>query len=171
MRSGEEKTFILRAEEGLIDGRKAVGVQLDDIGVLKLPVHLALLQGAVLTYDMTISTAKGLGLFFYNIVRGGADFSSVAGPIDIADIGAQAVKTGFQAAITLTALISINLAIINLLPIPGLDGGRLLIIAIEGVTRRPVPQKFSIAITVIGFVFLIGLMVVVSFHDIARLIG
>ncbi len=170
-RSGAEKTFVLRAEGGLIDGRKAVGVQLDDVGILKLPFHLALIQGAILAYNMTISTAQGLGLFFYQIARGAADFGSVAGPIGIAGIGAKAVQNGFQAAVTLVALISINLAIINLLPIPGLDGGRLLIIAIEGVIRRPVPEKLSLAITLVGFALLIALMLVVSYHDIARLIG
>jgi regulator of sigma E protease len=170
-RAGAEKTFVLRAEGGLIDGRKAVGVQLDDVGVLKLPPHLALIQGAILAYDMTISTAQGLGLFFYQIARGAADFGSVAGPIGIAGIGAKAVQNGFQAAVTLVALISINLAIINLLPIPGLDGGRLLIIAIEGIIRRPVPEKLSLAVTLVGFALLIALMLVVSYHDIARLIG
>ncbi len=170
-REGEEKTFIVRAAEGLIDGRKAVGVQIDDVGILKLPIHLALAQGALLTYDMTLSTVEGLGTFFYQIFAGKADFGSVAGPIGIAGIGAKAVSNGFQAAVTLVALISINLAVINVLPIPGLDGGRLLIIIIESVIRRPVPEKFSIAITIAGFALLITLMVVVSYHDIARLIG
>jgi regulator of sigma E protease len=170
-REGGSKNILVQPKDGLIDGRKALGVQLDDVGTLRLPVHLAFLQGAILTYDMTIATAEGLGKFFYQIVTGNADFGSVAGPIGIAGIGAKAVKTGFDAAVTLVALISINLAIINLLPIPGLDGGRLLIILIEGVTRRPVPQKISVAITVVGFALLITLMVVVSYHDIARLIG
>ncbi|TSC69574.1 MAG: site-2 protease [Parcubacteria group bacterium Gr01-1014_56] len=171
MRAGEEKTFVVRAQEGLIEGRKALGVEIDDVGILKLPVHLALAQGAVLTYRMTISTTEGLGLFFYQIAKGVADFSSVAGPIGIAGIGAKAVSHGFSAAIILTALISINLAIINLLPIPGLDGGRLLIIAIESVIRRPVPQKLSLSITMVGLALLILLMLVVSYHDIARLVG
>jgi regulator of sigma E protease len=166
-----EQTFIMRAEGGLVDGRKALGVQLDDVGMLRLPLHLALAQGAMLTYSMTLSTATGLGMFFYQIATGSADFSSVAGPIGIANIGAQAVKTGFDAALTLVALISINLAVINLLPIPGLDGGRLLIILIESIIRRPVPERLSLGITVVGFALLITLMVVVSFHDITRLIG
>jgi regulator of sigma E protease len=171
LREGTEKTFLAKPAEGLIEGRKAIGVELDDVGVLKLPPHLALVEGATLAYDMTISTAKGLGLFFYQIVRGVADFGSVAGPIGIAGIGANAVSHGFPSAISILALISVNLAIINLLPIPGLDGGRLLIIAIEGITRRRVPQKVSFAITILGFGFLVILMLLVSFHDIARLVG
>jgi regulator of sigma E protease len=171
MRGTEEKTFVVRAADGLIDGRKAVGVELDDVGILKLPPHLAVVQGGLLAYRMTVSTATGLATFFGQIFRGVADFGSVAGPIGIAGIGAQAVSHGFQAAVTLVALISVNLAVINLLPIPGLDGGRLLIIIIEGLTRRPVNERLSLAITLAGFAFLIGLMLLVSYHDIARLIG
>jgi regulator of sigma E protease len=170
-RTGEAKTFIVRAEAGLIDGRKAIGVELDDIGTLKLSPVEAFLQGAVSTYQMTISTAQGLGVFFSQIFLGKADFSSVAGPIGIAGIGAKAVATGFSAAVMIVALISINLAVINLIPIPGLDGGRLLLIIIESIIRRPVPEKFSIAVTVLGFALLIILMLVVSYHDIARLLG
>lgn len=171
VRDNEEKTFIARPAEGLVEGRKALGVQLGDVGVLKLPVHLALIQGAKLTYEMTIGTAQGLASFFSQIARGVADFTTVAGPIGIVNIGAGAVTEGFAAAVVLTAIISINLAIINLLPIPGLDGGRLLIIVIEGVLRRPVSKKVTMALTVAGFGLLILLMIVVSYHDIVRLVG
>jgi len=168
---GEEKTFVVKAEDGLVEGKKAVGVQLDDVGTLQLLPHLALVQGAILTWDMTQSTAVGLITFFGQIARGVADFGSVAGPIGIADIGAKAVQNGFAAAISLTALISINLALINVLPIPGLDGGRLFIIAIEAVTRRPVSNKLMFYMSMGGFGLLILLMLVVSYHDVLRLIG
>ncbi len=171
LRDGEEKTFILRGVEGGIAGRKLLGIQMDEVGVLKLPPHLALLQGAVVTYRMTVATAEGLAVFVANIFRGNANFADVAGPIGIANIGANAVSDGFAAAITLTALISINLAIINLIPIPGLDGGRLLIIGVEGIIRRPISQRFIFPLTIAGFALLILLMIVVSYHDIARLIG
>lgn len=159
------------ATEGLVEGKKAVGVQLDDVGTLRLMPHVALLQGAILTWNMTRETAVGLIGFFGQIFRGAADFSSVAGPIGIAGIGAQAVQNGFSAAISLTALISINLALINVLPIPGLDGGRLFILAVESVTRRTLSDKWMLYLSLSGFGLLILLMVVVSYHDILRLIG
>ncbi len=171
LRKGEEKVFLAKAEEGLIEGRKAVGIELDDVGTLQLPLHLALIQGALLTKETTIMVAQGLGGFFSKLVRGTADFSTVAGPIGIVNFGADAVGQGFAAAVVLTALISINLAIINLLPIPGLDGGRLLIIAIEGVLRRPVPERLTTGLTIAGFALLILLMLVVSYHDIVRLVN
>lgn len=171
LREGEEKVFIARPTEGVVEGRKALGIQLGDVGILQLPPHLAVIEGARLTYDMTIGTAQGLAAFFSQIMSGVANFGSVAGPIGIVNIGAGAVTEGFAAAVVLTAIISVNLAIINLLPIPGLDGGRLLIIAIESVLRRPVSRKITLAVTVAGFAFLITLMLVVSYHDIVRLVG
>ena len=171
VRDGENRVFIARPAEGVVEGRRALGIQLGDVGILTLPPHLALLEGARLTYDMTVGTAQGLAAFVTQIVRGMADFGSVAGPIGIVNLGAGAVTEGFATAAVLTALISINLAIINLVPIPGLDGGRLLIIGIESVLRRPVSQKLTMALTFAGFALLITLMVVVSYHDIVRLVG
>jgi len=170
-RLGEEKTFLAKPTEGLVAGQKAIGVSLDDVGMLQLPVHLALVQGAVLTCQMTVGTAVGLGNFFYSIVTGTANWSGVAGPIGIAGIGASAVQDGFIATVILMSLISINLAIINLLPIPGLDGGRLLFIIIESIIRRPISEKLSLRLTIMGFALLAMLMIVVSFHDILRLVG
>ncbi|HVV15404.1 MAG TPA: M50 family metallopeptidase [Candidatus Paceibacterota bacterium] len=171
VREGEEKTFLAKPESGLIEGKKAIGVQLQDVGTLQLPPHLAVLQGAILAYDMTVSTAQGLLGFFGQIARGVADFGSVAGPIGIADIGAKAVTQGFSTVVVLAALISVNLALINLLPVPGLDGGRLLIIILEGILRRPISPRVTMGATLTGMGLLILLMLVVSYHDIVRLIG
>lgn len=171
LRNGEEQIVVARAEEGFVEGRRALGIQLDDVGVLRLPPHLALLQGALATKNLTVATAVGLGTFFSSIVTGTADFSGVAGPIGIATIGSQAVNAGFAEAVFITALISINLAIINLLPIPGLDGGRLVIVGVESVLRRPISQKVTTGLMFAGFAFIIILMILVSAQDIARLIG
>ena len=167
----EQKTFLAKPEEGMIEGRKALGVELGDYGILRLPPHLAFAQGAILAERITVESARGLGRFLGELLRGTADFSAVAGPVGIAGAGAQAVQSGFGTAIIITALISINLAIINVLPIPGLDGGRLLILAIEGAVRRSIPERLVTALTLFGFVLLIALMVAVTASDIARLIG
>ena len=168
---GTQSNFVVKAESGLIAGKKAVGIQLDDVGILRLSPPLALYEGALLTWNMTQSTATGLVTFFAQIFRGTADFSSVAGPIGIASIGSQAVSNGFSAAVSLVALISINLALINILPIPGLDGGRVLIIVLEGLTKRRMSDKWLLWLSMAGFGALILLMLVVSYHDILRLIG
>lgn len=170
-RNGEEKTFLAKAEEGIVEGRKLVGIEFGDVGTLKLPPHLALLEGAVAFKDMTVATAQGLGAFLGQLALGRADFSQVAGPIGIAGVGSAAVAMGFGTAATVAALISINLALINLLPIPGLDGGRLLIVVIEALIRRPVSPRVTNALMFAGLAFIVVLMVAVSIHDIARLVG
>lgn len=171
VRNGAEQNFLAKAADGVIAGRKAIGLQLEDIGTLKLNPALALGQGALLGWDITKNTATGLLGFFKQLFTATANFSEVSGPIGITVYGAAAIKEGFAAAILLTALISINLALINLVPIPGLDGGRLLIIIIESIIRRPVSPNIVMKFTLAGFALLITLMLVVSYHDITKLIG
>lgn len=171
VRGGEDKTFLAKPVEGVVEGRKVIGVEFGDIGILKLPPHLALVQGAIATYDLTVATAQGLGAFFSQLVLGKADLDQVAGPIGIAGVGSEAVQAGFSTAARIAALISINLALFNLLPVPGLDGGRLLVIGIEAVIRRPVAPRVVNALMLGGFALLILLMLVVSVNDISRLLG
>ncbi len=171
LRKSEEKVFVAKPAEGIAEGKKVLGVSMADIGVLQLPPHLALLQGVISAKQVTAATAAGLGAFFNQLFLGAADWASVSGPIGIAGVGANAVQDGFAAAAFITALISINLAIINLIPIPGLDGGRLLIIIIEGVIRRPVSPKIITTLSLAGFALIALLMLVVTYHDIAKLVG
>ncbi len=165
------KTVLVVPKAGIVEGKKVVGIVMDDVGLLKLPIHLALIQGAISAKDVTVQTAESLSGFFGSVLRGKADLNSVSGPVGIASVGAGAVKDGFAAAAFLTALISINLALMNLLPIPGLDGGRLLIIIIESIIRRPVAPKVVGYLSIAGFALIILLMVAVTYHDIAKLVG
>ena len=170
IRNNEEKAFLAKPVDGLAQGHKAIGIGLDDVGVLQLPPHLALVQGAVLGAHMTTAIAGGLWGLLSQALHGTANLADVAGPIGIVGIGASAVQEGFVATILLTALISINLAIINVLPIPGLDGGRLLFIAIEAITRRPISERLAVRLTIAGFALLVTLMLVVSYNDILHLV-
>jgi regulator of sigma E protease len=169
-RGDEEKNLLAKPVAGLVAGEKVIGIELDDVGVLKLSPPLALAQGGLLGWEMVKETAGGLGAFFWGLVRGSANFSQVSGPIGIAGIGATAVSQGWSEALLLTALISINLGLINLIPVPGLDGGRLLFILIEAITRKPIPERVSTYLTFIGFGLLILLVLVVSYHDVLNLI-
>jgi regulator of sigma E protease len=82
-----------------------------------------------------------------------------------------AASFGFTALLTFTAIISLNLAIINLLPVPALDGGRLVFVAIEAVTRRPIPPQWAGRVNFAGFALLMLLMVAVTYNDILRLLA
>ncbi|MCD8495069.1 MAG: site-2 protease family protein [Candidatus Pacebacteria bacterium] len=95
--------------------------------------------------------------------------ASLVGPIGIAGIVGDAARAGIQQLLFITALISLNLAYINLVPFPGLDGGRILIIIGETITRKPLPKTAHAVIHGIGFLVLIGLMIFITTKDIIRL--
>lgn len=95
----------------------------------------------------------------------------VAGPIGIAELAGEVAKAGLSPFLELAALISINLAIINLFPFPGLDGGRLIFLALEVVRGgKRIPPKYEGLIHLIGFIVLLLLIAIVSYYDIARIV-
>lgn len=147
----------------------AIGIGMDSVGKLKLPIHLALWEGAKLTANITELTFFGLMAFFGNLFSGNADFSSVAGPVGIIKIIGDASQSGLVYLLYLTALISVNLAIINLIPFPALDGGRLLFLFIEKIKGSQIKPKIANTINAIGFALLILLMVVITYSDIIKL--
>lgn len=171
LRGGKEITLnATPAEDGTL-GRAVLGIGLADLGTLRLPFYLAPIEGAVLTSIVTKDTAVGLWHFFSGIFAGEADFSSIAGPVGLVGIVDDASQFGIAALITLAALISINLAIINLIPFPALDGGRLILIAIEAIRGVSLPPSFVSRYNLVGFFLLIGLMVAVTYNDIVRLLA
>jgi regulator of sigma E protease len=153
----------------IVEGKYAIGIAMQEVGDLKLPFFSAVWEGLHYTLVMIRETAIGLYSFIINIFQGTANFSDVAGPIGIAGIVGGAAKLGFTYLIMITALISINLGVINLIPFPALDGGRILFVLIEGVIRRRIPMKFTNWVNGIGFVLLMLLMVVITYKDIAKM--
>src|SRR3989344_531186 len=103
----------------------------------KMPIS-ALIDSFRITGFLIVETTIGLSKFLYHAVPLQADLSQVSGPIGIVSIVSDASSQGFISIISLMALISINLALINLVPFPALDGGRLLFVAIETIIRRPI---------------------------------
>ncbi len=156
--------------EGIVEGRAAIGISMDMVGILRLPPHKAIVEGAKRTYFYTVLTATGLWEFLSSAILGKSDFSQVTGPVGIVNAVGEAAHVGFVNLLLFTALISINLAIINIIPFPALDGGRLLFIIIESIIRRPMNVSVTNAFNVIGFALLMLLMVAVTWNDIANLV-
>jgi len=122
----------------------------------------------------SIATVNGFGMIVMSItmlVSGDASIKDIGGPIMIAQLAGEVAKAGWIALLTFMALISCNLAFINILPIPGLDGGHVLIIVIEGIIRRKLTVKTRMVIQQIGMAFLLLLIVTVIVNDISRLFG
>lgn len=103
------------------------------------------------------------------LVTGQIGLNQLAGPVGIYDITGQMVQSGFFTVMRWTAVLSINLGIVNLLPLPALDGGRLLFLFIEGIRGKPVDPKRETLVHFIGFALLMLLMIVVTWNDIQRL--
>ncbi len=173
-RAGDEKTIAVTPQAGVLEGapaQPALGVAVAPVGVLPEPLWRAPIDGAVYTWEITKETAVGLGTFFVQAFTLDADLAQVSGPVGIAGAVGHAFDTGLSSLLSIAAIISINLAIINLLPVPALDGGRLLFVIIEAVIRRPIKPSVAAAVNGIGFAFLILLMVVITGSDIWKLIG
>ncbi|GAA0495825.1 RIP metalloprotease RseP [Salinibacillus aidingensis] len=117
------------------------------------------------TYELSTLILTSVG----QLVTGQLSIDNLAGPVGIYDVTDQAVQTGFYTFLTWMAMLSVNLGIINLLPLPALDGGRLLFVGYEAVRGKPIdPQKEGI-VHFLGFALLMLLMIVVTWNDIQRL--
>lgn len=150
--------------------KKIIGLTVDRVGVLDLPIHLAFWQGMKTTASYTVLTAEAFLNLIKNIFTGKGGVQELTGPIGIVGVVDQVRVFGIAALFTFAAIISINLAVLNLIPFPALDGGRLLFVVIESVIRRPLPLVFQAWTNMIGFGMLLLLMVFVTWQDIARLI-
>lgn len=147
----------------------ALGISLVKTAEVSYPWYDAIWRGAKSTVDLAGLIIVAFGGLLWKLVMGRSVGMDVSGPVGIAVLTGQVAKLGFIYILQFTALLSVNLAIINILPIPALDGGRILFILIEKLKGRPVSQKFEQRAHNIGFALLITLMLLVTARDVARL--
>ncbi|MEK7608860.1 MAG: RIP metalloprotease RseP, partial [Patescibacteria group bacterium] len=150
------------AEEG------ALGVSLARVGLIKSPWYLFLWNGLKDTAVMIGVIAEALFLFFKTLIVEGRLMGEVAGPVGIAALTGEAYTMGWAYLFNLVAILSVNLAILNILPFPALDGGRLIFLAVEKIKGSPVSHKIENTVNAAGFVLLLALMAFVTWKDIAR---
>jgi regulator of sigma E protease len=146
-------------------GRIGVGIVTRAVAYEPYPLHVAAWQGAVKTWDMTVLTARGL----WKIVTRQIDSSNIGGPIQIAAEAGRQAKEGAASLALFTAIISVNLALLNLLPVPMLDGGHLFFFLIEAVMGRPLSLRKREWAQQVGFVLLMLLMVYALYNDLVRI--
>ncbi len=163
-------SLTIEPKEGVVPGYRAIGISMDEVGTVKLGFFSALWYGAKSTVILAGNIVVGLWDFFKGIFASniGAKeaLQSVSGPVGIASIVGASAHQGFSALLVITAIISANLAVLNLAPFPALDGGRLVIVLIESIIRRRLNPKVVNYINVAGFLILITLMLVVTGKDI-----
>lgn len=126
------------------------------------------------TFTQSASIVRMVYLSLFDLVTGRYGMSQMAGPVGtmdmIADVTAEAASSGsLESLLTIMAFITINVGVANLLPLPALDGGRLLFLLIEAVRRKPINPKYEGYVHAAGFVLLMLLMVAVTFNDILRI--
>lgn len=160
---------VILPEKSEVDSKPVIGIAMDQIGIVKLPFFQAFKEGMVFTWSVTKGTVVGLYNLVVDGLRGQGSFAGVAGPVGLVGIVGDASKFGFAYLLSFTALISINLAVINIIPFPALDGGRLFFLLIEKIKGSRMSPKIANTANIIGFGILIILMLWVTYHDVVKL--
>ncbi|WP_444498775.1 RIP metalloprotease RseP [Veillonella seminalis] len=145
------------------EGRAVIGIN-PVMNSMPLNVAEAVVQSLHTTGFVLVSMVDGI----WSMITGHTN-AELAGPIGVAQMAGQVAESGFANLLQFTALLSLNLGVINLLPIPALDGGHLIVLIIEGITRRRLPAKALQYIQMTGIVILLALFVYATTHDISRL--
>ena len=138
------------------------------------PVSVSLPEAVVQAWQLTGDVVGQIAAIPGQIISsrgGGGDGPQVGGPIQIFVVTGQVAQLGLPTLLKLIGVLSVNLAVLNIIPFPGLDGGRLLFVLIAGIFRKRMSPQLEAAIHAVGFVLLLALLVVVSISDIRRVVG
>jgi regulator of sigma E protease len=172
----DQTTLLVRVAPKLLSSQNLFGEQIEKyvigitasgaVTVQQLSLFQSMAQGVFQTWQIAKLTVLAIG----KIISGTVSAKTLGGPIMIAQLAGQQAEAGIIYLIFFMALLSVNLGIINLLPIPVLDGGHLLFFLIEAVSRRPINHKMREVAQQIGIFLLILLMIFVFYNDIARIL-
>lgn len=180
VRKGEEIPFVVRRGDEVLtlvgvprteypEGQGALGIALGEITLARYSFFEAILQGAVNTWTNTVMMVAGIGGLVGSLFSGdSAGLADVSGPLGIAYLTKEVSDLGFVYLLYFTAILSINLGVLNILPFPALDGGRILFLLIEKLKGSPVSERVEGYFHQAGFLLLILLMIAVTVHDFSK---
>jgi regulator of sigma E protease len=169
LRAGQPLVLPLTPERDPASGSgivKLMVAQAPEMVTVKAGPLQAVAKGARRAWDGSITTLK----MIVKMVTGEVSLKNVSGPITIADVAGQAARAGFGTYIEILAFISLSLGVMNLLPIPVLDGGQLLYYSLEVLTGRPLPERIGEIAQLAGFGLMLMLMALAVFNDLVRLL-
>jgi regulator of sigma E protease len=163
-----EKDIVTSFQPALINGK------IDTLGAIGIAAQVTyepinIFQAVGGGWRATKGVFELIGTTLKMLATGAATMKDIGGPIFIAQMAGETARAGLAPLLFLMAMISVNLAVINILPIPGLDGGHLMVIGIESLIRRSLSLKAKIVIQKVGMAFLLILMITVIVNDIGRL--
>ena len=165
LRDGAEMEFTIQPVYDEAEGRHMIGITIQQ-GYRDLPLSMVVPSAWNMCTEAGTLILDALG----KLVTTGEGLDQTAGPVGVVQMVAEQTRQGgFEIFLYLMVIISINLGLMNLLPIPGLDGSRLIFMAIEAVRRKPVSQKVESMIHLAGYALLLCLMVFFTFKDVLRI--
>lgn len=167
-RGDQEQDLTLVPRRAPPENEGPMGVALVKTGIVSYPWYQAIGKGVVATFSLLAAILVALFGIIKNLLLGVGVTEEISGPVGIAVMTGQVARMGFVYVLQFVAVLSINLAIINLFPLPALDGGRLLFLAIEKIRGKKVNRKIENTIHMIGFILLILLMLVITFRDVFK---
>ena len=168
-RNGAEITLTATPRQAPPAGEGPLGIALSLTRIQKTAWYKAPIVGAELSFNILRNTVSGFAGLIKAVVKKETSRIQVAGPVGIFSLTTHAKNSGVAAVLIFTAILSINLAIINVLPIPGLDGGRLLFVLFETARGKKISSHVSALVHGIGLAALLILMLIITYKDIARL--
>ncbi|MEG0902172.1 MAG: M50 family metallopeptidase, partial [Clostridia bacterium] len=164
-RNGEEKNFQIVPKYDTAESRYRIGIMIQQ-GYTDLPAGQVIPSAWSTCVEASGAILNALGKMFTT----GEGLDQTAGPVGVVQLVAQQTQQGgMEIFLYLTVMISINLGLVNLLPIPGLDGSRLVFMLVEAIRRKPVSQRIEGAVHMCGYVLLFGIMLFFTFKDVMRL--
>ena len=181
-REGQSLDFVLKRGEDTIpfsltatnipsyEGM-AIGVGLVKTALVSYPWYLAAIKGVEATCVFTWEVLKAFGNLLWNLITYQGVSAELSGPVGIAVMTGEAASLGLVYLLQFAAVLSINLAVVNILPFPALDGGRLLFLMVEKIRGRAVHEKWETLVHNLGFIVLILLIAVVTVRDLFKFGG
>ncbi|PJA45149.1 RIP metalloprotease RseP [Candidatus Uhrbacteria bacterium CG_4_9_14_3_um_filter_50_9] len=163
---GTDRTYVLSATYLEEVDATALGIGFITTGTVSYPFFTALVQGVGTTFSLTWEVLKAFVDLIRNLVSGQGVGVELSGPVGIAVMTGEVAALGLIYLLQFTAILSINLAIINVLPFPALDGGRILFLIIEKLRSKPVDERVEAVVHNLGFLFLMVLVVLVTYRDV-----
>lgn len=167
-RAGKTLFIKITPRKNFPKGQGPLGVALSETVIQKYSFFPAVWNSAKTTFDLIISILVALWGIIVNLFAGKGVGADISGPVGIAVFTKKVAGLGLVYVLQFAAILSINLGVINILPFPALDGGRILFVAIEKMKGSPVSQKVEQSFHTVGFVLLIILLILVTFRDVTR---
>ncbi len=174
-RDGKIKSFIIRAKMSDSQNMFKEKIKKMMVGIAParkiITVYYSPMESLSFAYDKTYEASKMIFLGLQKMIQGIVPTSEIGGVIAIGTVISQASQSSFVALLSIMALISVNLGVLNLLPIPALDGGHIMFNLYEMITKRKPSSQALVVLTVVGWVLLFALMGLGLYNDINRLMG